>query len=68
MQPGDYAQAGQAQLALVPKQLWVIANFKETQLTHMRPGQPAEISVDAYPQLKLRGHVDSIQSGAGARF
>ena len=68
VQPGDYAQAGQPQLALVPKQLWIIANFKETQLTHMRPGQPAEISVDAYPQLKLRGHVDSIQSGAGARF
>lgn len=68
VQPGDYAQAGQPQLALVPKQLWIIANFKETQLTHMRPGQPAEISVDAYPQLKLQGHVDSIQSGAGARF
>jgi membrane fusion protein (multidrug efflux system) len=68
IQPGDYAQTGQPQLALVPRQVWVVANFKETQLTRMRPGQPVEISVDAYPQLKIRGHVDSIQSGAGARF
>ena len=68
VQPGDYAQTSQPQLALVPKQVWVVANFKETQLTHMRPGQTAEISIDAYPGLKVRGHVDSIQSGAGARF
>ena len=52
----------------MPRQVWVVANFKETQLTHMRPGQPVEISVDAYPGLRFRGHVDSIQSGAGARF
>ena len=68
VQPGDYAQTAQPQLALVPRQVWVVANFKETQLTHMRPGQPVEISVDAYPGLRIRGHVDSIQSGAGARF
>jgi membrane fusion protein, multidrug efflux system len=68
VQPGDYVQTGQPQLALVPRQVWVVANFKETQLTRMRPGQPVEVSVDAYPQLKIRGHVDSIQSGAGARF
>jgi membrane fusion protein (multidrug efflux system) len=68
VEPGDYAQAGQPQLALVPRNVWVVANFKETQLTRMRPGQPVEISVDAYPQLIIRGHVDSIQSGAGARF
>lgn len=68
VQTGDYAQAGQPQLALVPRKVWVIANFKETQLAHMRPGQPVEISVDAYPQLRLYGHVDSIQEGAGARF
>ncbi len=68
VQPGDYAQTGQPLLALVPRQVWVIANFKETQLTHMRPGQSVEISVDAYPGLSIRGHVDSIQSGAGARF
>ncbi|MGA3007912.1 MAG: HlyD family secretion protein, partial [Opitutaceae bacterium] len=44
------------------------ANFKETQLTHMRPGQPVQIEVDAYPGYKFAGHVDSIQSGSGARF
>jgi membrane fusion protein (multidrug efflux system) len=68
IQPGDYAQTAQPQLALVPRHVWVVANFKETQLTHMRPGQTVEISVDAYPRLEIRGHVDSIQSGAGARF
>ncbi|MGD1030279.1 MAG: HlyD family secretion protein [Opitutaceae bacterium] len=68
VQPGDYAQTAQPQLAIVPRQVWVVANFKETQLTRMRPGQPVEVSVDAYPRLKIRGHVDSIQSGSGARF
>jgi len=65
---GSYVQPGQALLAIVPRDLWVVANFKETQLTHMRPGQPVTVRVDAYPHLKLTGHVDSIQSGAGARF
>jgi membrane fusion protein, multidrug efflux system len=68
VESGSYVQVGQALLALVPRDFWVVANFKETQLTHMRPGQPAEISVDAYPGERLKGHVDSIQSGAGARF
>ena len=65
---GDYLQVGQAFMAIVPPRVWVIANFKETQLRNMRPGQPATISVDAYPSLKLRGHVDSIQAGSGAAF
>jgi membrane fusion protein (multidrug efflux system) len=52
----------------VPHEVWVVANFKETQLTHMRPGQPVQIKVDAYPQTTLRGRVDSIQAGSGARF
>jgi membrane fusion protein (multidrug efflux system) len=68
IQPGDYVQTGQLQLALVPRQVWIIANFKETQLGHMHPGQPVTITVDAYPNLKLKGHVDSVQAGAGARF
>jgi membrane fusion protein (multidrug efflux system) len=68
VQPGDYVQIGQPQLALVPRQVWIVANFKETQLARMRPGQPVTISVDAYPSLKLKGHVDSVQAGAGARF
>jgi membrane fusion protein, multidrug efflux system len=54
--------------ALVPPERWTTANFKETQLRNMRPGQPAQVSVDAYPDHPLRGHVDSIQAGSGARF
>jgi membrane fusion protein (multidrug efflux system) len=68
VQPGDYVQIGQPQLALVPRQVWIIANFKETQLDRMHPGQPVAITVDAYPNLRLNGHVDSVQAGAGARF
>jgi membrane fusion protein, multidrug efflux system len=68
VQPGDYVQVGQPQLALVPRQVWVIANFKETQLARMHPGQLVAIRVDAYPDLRLSGHVDSVQAGAGARF
>jgi membrane fusion protein, multidrug efflux system len=66
--PGNYVQPGQGLLALVPNHVWVTANFKETQLTHMRPGQPAELRLDAYPGYTLKGHVDSLQSGTGARF
>jgi len=65
---GSYAQPGQALLAIVQRDVWVVANFKETQLTHMRSGQPVTVHVDAYPHFKLTGHVDSIQSGSGARF
>jgi membrane fusion protein (multidrug efflux system) len=65
---GGYVQEGQILLALVPRDVWVVANFKESQLTHMRPGQPAAIRVDAYPGVRYRGHVDSIQAGSGARF
>ena len=46
----------------------MVANFKETQLAYLRPGQPVEIRVDAYPQHLFKGHVDSIQAGSGARF
>jgi membrane fusion protein, multidrug efflux system len=52
----------------VPSHVWVVANFKETQLADMRPGQPVEVAVDAYPSRRLHGHVDSIQAGSGARF
>jgi membrane fusion protein (multidrug efflux system) len=68
VEPGNYVGTGQPLVALVSDRLWVVANFKETQLTNMRSGQSAEIKIDAYPQLKLRGQVDSIQSGTGARF
>jgi membrane fusion protein (multidrug efflux system) len=65
---GETVQAGQALMAIVPYDIWVIANFKETQLTRMRPGQPVEVWVDAYPGMMLKGHIDSIQEGTGARF
>jgi membrane fusion protein, multidrug efflux system len=65
---GDYVQIGQNLMALVPNDVWVTANFKETQLDHMRAGQPVEIDVDAYPERTFRGHVDSIQAGSGAAF
>ena len=68
VESGSYVQTGQSLLAVVPRQVWVVANFKETQLANMRPGQPVEIKVDAYPHLRLKGHVDSIQSGTGPRF
>jgi membrane fusion protein (multidrug efflux system) len=55
-------------MALVTDRLWIVANFKETQLTHMKPGQPVDIKIDAYPQYKLKGKVDSLQTGTGARF
>jgi membrane fusion protein, multidrug efflux system len=68
VEPGDYVQVGQNLFALVSPERWTTANFKETQLRAMRPGQPAQVSVDAYPDHPLRGHVDSIQAGSGARF
>jgi membrane fusion protein (multidrug efflux system) len=65
---GDYVQTGQQIFAIVSPEVWVTANFKETQLDHMRPGQHVTIEVDAYPDLKLKGHVDSIQAGSGGKF
>jgi membrane fusion protein (multidrug efflux system) len=65
---GDYIQPGTQILAIVPLQLWVTANFKETQLALMRVGQPATIEIDACPARIIRGHVDSIQRGAGQAF
>ena len=65
---GNYVQAAQSLFSIVEPEVWVTANFKETQLTDIRPGQPVKISVDAYPALKLEGHVDSIQNGSGAAF
>ena len=67
VEPGDYVQVGQNLLALVPTDIWVIANFKENQIRLMRPGQPVEIEVDALGKT-FKGHVDSIQAGSGAAF
>ena len=65
---GTFVQAGQQVFYIVTPQPWIVANFKEDQLSDIRPGQKVAISVDAYPGLHLRGHVDSIQAGSGARF
>ena len=65
---GTYVTPGQQIFSIVSPDVWVTANFKESQLNRMRPGQPAEISVDAYPSLHLKGHVDSIQLGSGSKF
>jgi membrane fusion protein (multidrug efflux system) len=67
VEPGDYVQVGQNLLALVPTDIWVIANFKENQIRLMRPGQPVEIEVDALGRT-FKGHADSIQAGSGAAF
>jgi len=61
-------QSGQPLMAIVPGDVWVIANFKENKVGRMQPGQPVEIVVDAYPDKTFKGHVDSIQAGTGSRF
>jgi membrane fusion protein (multidrug efflux system) len=68
VEQGALVQAGQPLLSIVPGDVWVTANFKESQIGRMQPGQPVEISVDAYPGKSFKGHVDSIQPGTGARF
>jgi membrane fusion protein, multidrug efflux system len=68
VESGQYVQAGQNMFALVPKEVWVTANFKEDQIRQMRPGQTVEIAVDALHGQKFKGHIDSIQAGSGARF
>jgi membrane fusion protein (multidrug efflux system) len=65
---GAYLNAGAQVMALVPVRTWVTANFKETQLVHMRPGQPVTVHIDACPTADVHGHVDSIQRGSGQAF
>jgi membrane fusion protein (multidrug efflux system) len=65
---GTYVQAGQQIFYIVSPNFWVTANFKETQLAHMRIGDHVRMTVDAYPGVVLYGHVGSIQAGSGARF
>jgi len=68
VEQGALVQSGQPLMAIVPGDVWVIANFKENQVGRMQPGQPVEIVVDAYPDKTFKGHVDSIQAGTGSRF
>ena len=65
---GQYAQPGANLTMFVPDDIWTWANFKETQLDHMRPGQQVTISIDAYPERRIRAHVASVQPGSGTAF
>ena len=65
---GDYLQTGQQIMSLVPAEVWVMANFKESQLEKMQPGQPVLVEIDALGGRKFRAHVDSVQAGSGAQF
>ncbi len=68
VEAGDYIQVGQRLMALVPNEVWVTANFKETQLRKIRVGQPVRIKIDAIANRTFPGHVQSIQAGSGAAF
>jgi len=65
---GTYATPGQSLAMFVPDDIWIVANYKETQLKDMRPGQPVEFTIDAYPGRRLTGHVASVQPGSGTAF
>ncbi|MGP0104010.1 HlyD family secretion protein [Rhodoblastus sp.] len=66
--PGEYAQTGTNLAMFVPDRVWVTANFKETELDRMRPGDPVTLRIDAYPERRIRGHVASVQPGSGTAF
>ena len=68
VEAGDFVSAGQPLLAIVPDDIWVVANFKEVQLQRMQVGQKVDIRVDAFPDLKFRAQVQSLQAGTGSRF
>lgn len=67
VEKGNYVQAAQPLLSIVPQKMWIIANFKEVQLTNMKKGQSVNIKIDTYPNKKFKGHVDSIQRATGAK-
>lgn len=68
LQVGSYVNAAQPLFFLVAPRLWVDANFKEDQLSHMRPGQPATVRIDAYPETTFHAHVGSLSPGTGSAF
>jgi len=65
---GNYAAVGQRLMMFVPRDVWVTANFKETQLLTVKPGDPVDIRIDTFPGRVFKGHVDSIQAGSGTAF
>ena len=68
VEPGNYVQIGQQLMSIVPPEIWVVANFKESQLKNMRTNQPVLVEIDALGGKKFRAHVDSVQAGSGAAF
>ena len=67
--PGQYVSAGKPVISIVSDHhVWVIANFKETQISHLRPGQPVEIDIDSYPNAPWQGRVESIGQASGSEF
>jgi membrane fusion protein (multidrug efflux system) len=69
VEPGQVVQPGQPLMSIIPlEQVWITANFKETQLADMRVGQPVTIKVDAYGGRKFKGHVESVAAATGSRF
>ena len=67
VEEGNYVEVAQPLFSIVPKHVWIIANYKEIQLTHMNVGQPVTIKIDTYPNKKFKGVVDSIQRSTGAK-
>lgn len=67
VEQGNYLQIAQPMFSIVPEKVWVVANFKETQLTNIKIGQPVNIKIDTYPNKKFKGKVDSIQRATGAK-
>ena len=65
---GTYATPGQSLMMFVPDDIWIVANYKETQLADMRPGQRVDFTIDAYPGHTITGRLDSVQPGSGTAF
>ena len=68
VRPGQLVSPGTQVISLIQRDVWVQANYKETQVRHMRPGDPAEIRVDAFPGVILRGKVDQVAPASGSQF
>jgi membrane fusion protein (multidrug efflux system) len=68
VEAGNYITAAQTLFSIVPHDVWVTANFKESKLERMRPGQPVKVHVDAFPSEDFKAHVESVQLGSGSRF
>lgn len=67
VEKGNYVTVGQPLMNIVPEQVWIVANFKEIQLTNMHKNQPVKIKIDTYPNKRFKGHVESIQRSTGAK-